>query len=203
MAIEKRRQYNSYDEYVAHQVEKTASPRLRIRLKSRFEGKVKKFLARFSPLKEDGLIKDGNRALCLGARMGEEVVALNELGLEAIGVDLVPNPPLVVKGDFNDLDFDEESFDVIYTNSFDHAWAKDDFFESTHRVLKQGGIFVFDVFPVEENFARCEVIFVEKADDVAKDLNDSGKFKLLKKDAKLPHLQRGRHREVQLVFERT
>jgi len=202
MAIEKRRQYDNYEEYVAHQVGKTASPRLRRRLKSRFEGRVKKFLARFNPLKDDGLLKDGGKALCLGARMGEEVVALKQLGLDAIGVDLVPNPPLVVEGDFNNLAFDEDSFDMIYTNSFDHAWAKDEFFNSTHRVLKQGGIFVIDVFPGEENFARCEVIFVEKADDVAKDLTDSGKFKLLNKDAKLPHLQRGKHREVQLVFER-
>ena len=203
MAIEKRRDYKDYDDYVKHQCEKTASASLRKRLQNKFNGKVQKFVARFNHLKDDSVIQEGQKVLCLGSRMGEEVAALQNMGLDAVGIDLVPNSPLVIEGDFNSLgeQFDDDSFDAIYTNSFDHAWAADDFFKGVEKVLKKDGIFVIDVFPGEANFARCEVMFIAKALDVENMLCDKYGFELLSKSNKLPKLQR-RHAEVQLVFKK-
>ena len=60
--------------------------------------------------------------LCLGARTGQEVVALKELGVEnSIGIDIVPHEPNVIKGDIHDLDFKDETFDFVYTNIIDHS----------------------------------------------------------------------------------
>ena len=204
MTIEKRREYKDYEEYVSHQLDKTLTPKLRNTWLRKFDGKVKKFIARFRHLEEHGIIKDGIKALCLGARMGEEVVAFKKLGADAIGIDLAPNLPLVLKGDFNNLEFDNDSFDLVYTNSFDHAWDTEKIFDGIHRVLKPGGLFVMDVFPGEGNYARCEVIFIESDKDIEKKLcEDRKQFELVKDVSrqKLPNLQR-RHKEVQLVFRK-
>ena len=58
---------------------------------------------------------------CVGARTGQEVCALRESGIEAIGIDLVAFPPYTVEGDIHDLGFSEGEFDLVFTHSFDHA----------------------------------------------------------------------------------
>jgi len=202
MVIEKRRVYKNYEEYTAHQLSKTASQSLRKRLNRKFKGKVEKFKKRFIHFKEENVLLEGNKVLCMGARMGEEVVALNDLGLDAIGIDLEPNPPFVIKADFNNLPFDSESYDVVYTNSFDHAWDASMFFGNVYNILKKDGYFIIDVFPGEENYARCEVLMIGKADDVIKIACQDDKFEFIGKTTKkIPSLQR-RHKEVQLLFKR-
>ena len=123
------------------------------------------------------------------------------MGKKAIGIDIVPNPPLVVKGDFNNLKYKDKKFDMVYTNAFDHAWDPDIFFKNVYRVLKDDGLFVIDVFPGEGNFSGYEVIFVEKAEDVKDFLVKSGKFECVGVYKKLPRLMR-KHTEVQLVLKK-
>ena len=201
MGIEKRRDY-SYEEYVERQLEKTNNKRLRQRLKNDFHGRVDRFTKRLTPAVTKYL-KDGDKILCMGARLGEEVVACNDLGLNAIGVDLAPNPPHVVEGDFNDLrkTFKKNEFDAIFTNSFDHAWDADKFFDSVRGVLKEDGIFIMDVFPGERNFHHYEVLFVAKAKDVIKAVEKTGNFEFLEVHDRLQRIIT-RHTEIQLIFKR-
>jgi SAM-dependent methyltransferase len=202
MSIEKRREYKDYDEYKAHQLEKTLTPKLRATWTRKFDKKSKVFVARFEHLKEKGILKDDQKALCLGARMGEEVAALQSMGVDAIGVDLAPAPPLVVEGDFNNLDFPEDSFDVVYSNALDHAWTAKAFFDNVSKVLKPGGYFIIDVFPGEANYGRCEVLVIFETNDVEDAIcGELGFDPVLKTSKGLPGLQR-RHKEVQCVFQK-
>src|SRR3546814_1114234 len=78
--------------------------------------------------RNDAVIQGCQKALCLGARTGQEVVALEELGLDAIGIDLVPCPPHVEAGDIHNLRFEDASFDLIFTNIVDHSIDPSKFF---------------------------------------------------------------------------
>ena len=81
----------------------------------------------------------GGKALGICARTGQEVVALNNLGLDAIGVDIAPHPPLVIEGDAHDLPFEDNEFDFVFSNSFDHSIYPAKFISEMERVLKPGG----------------------------------------------------------------
>jgi SAM-dependent methyltransferase len=202
MAIEKRKEYGSYDEYKEHQMEKTNRKGLRSKLKRRFNGKVKIFEKRFNLLRGRGHLEEGKKAICLGSRMGEEVVALNNLKMDSIGVDLVPYLPNVIEADFNDLPFEDGTFDLAYSNSFDHSFDADMFFKSVERVLKVGGLFVLDIFPGEEMQSSYEVTYIKNADDVKKSVCESGHFEFVDSFDPLPKLYRVNHSNPQLIFRR-
>jgi SAM-dependent methyltransferase len=106
------------------------------------------------------------RALCLGARMGEEVSALRDIGFDAIGIDLIPNPPLVIEGDFHDIKFEDNYFNFVYTNSIDHGFDLEKMFKEATRVLMPSGIFLVDFAP--QAFGRYESIKIESEDDVVR-----------------------------------
>jgi len=199
MSIIKKRDYNSYGDYLKHQSEKTSSNKLRGKLSKKMIRKIDAFKTRFSNLKNIGL--NNKRALCLGARLGEEVVALIQLGFDAIGIDLVPFPPHVIKGDFNNLPYIKE-FDIVYSNSFDHTWDYKMFFENVNKVLKLNGLFVLDFFSSQQMFGRYEVMFIENYKDIIDECSKYG-FKLRKTEDIKPRLYRGKHKEVQFIFEKT
>src|SRR3546814_7132925 len=90
--------------------------------------------------RNDAVIQGCQKALCLGARTGQEVVALEELGLDAIGIDLVPCPPHVEAGDIHNLRFEDASFDLIFTNIVDHSIDPSKFFSEIERVCAPGGV---------------------------------------------------------------
>jgi ubiquinone/menaquinone biosynthesis C-methylase UbiE len=71
--------------------------------------------------------------------VGEEVSVLKELGIDAIGIDLVDNPPLVIKGDCHNLAFEDKSYDFIFSNIFDHVLYPEKFISEIERVIKPGG----------------------------------------------------------------
>lgn len=97
----------------------------------------------FERLKEKGFLFNGSKALCVGARVGQEVAALKRVGVnDSVGIDLVPYPPLVVKGDFHQQPFDDETFDFEFSNVFDHALYPWKFVGEIERTLKPGGICV-------------------------------------------------------------
>ena len=144
----KKRVYKNYDEYVSHQKEKTEDPARRMRLQKAFDMRKNYFLMRFSGIGRlvNGVFSNRDKSIiCLGARMGEEVVAFKEMGFEhTIGVDLVPNPPHVVEADFHNLQYDDESVDIFYTNALDHSWNPTEMFVEVCRCLKPGGYFFAD-----------------------------------------------------------
>ncbi len=88
--------------------------------------------------------------LCLGARNGGEVMAFRKLGfLNTIGVDLYPiqnvciKEQVVFKGDFHNLDFESNSFNILFSNSIDHIYDPELFLKECDRVLKIGGFCIF------------------------------------------------------------
>ena len=201
MAIEKRKQYSSYDEYKSHQSEKTTRI---VKEKSRREylSRKKKLSDRLKTLVDGNFISKGQKVLCLGARTGEEVEVFREFGTDAIGVDLVPCPPLVVEGDFHNLPFESKSFDVLYTNCFDHVFDVDKFIESMMKVLKDGGIIVLDVYLKDALFKSLEVMYVDSSEDIENKFCKDFKFTLLHKDENAPKLYRKKHICIQYIFRK-
>ncbi|KAJ6801634.1 uncharacterized protein M6B38_403820 [Iris pallida] len=142
-----RRSYSSYDDYIKHQLNKTLNPKLRHLWATRdWDRKVRVFSSFFASLKSQGLLSNSSKALCVGARVGQEVVALRSLGVsDSVGMDLVPRPPLVVRGDFHSQPFGNDTFDFEFSNVFDHALYPERFVGEIERTLKPGGVCVLHV----------------------------------------------------------
>ncbi|MDP3920781.1 MAG: glycosyltransferase [Candidatus Omnitrophota bacterium] len=134
--------YPTYESYLDHQREKTSHAGRRKKWAGKIGVKRKAaFLAAFARHKD--ILSRCRNAACLGARLGQEVEVLRELGLDAIGIDLVPHEPLVIRGDFHHLPFENQSQDFVFTNSYDHALRPQQFLAEIERVLKPGGYVVF------------------------------------------------------------
>ena len=72
-----------------------------------------------------------------------KVVALKELGVkEVIGIDLEEFPPYTIKGDIHDIKYENETFDLVYTNILDHTIKPTKLAEEIYRILKENGIFI-------------------------------------------------------------
>lgn len=129
--------YSEYSKYVEHQKEKT------LRLANQgtpegFEERVKIFVNLFSEHLD--IVKNVSSALCIGARSGHEVVALQQTGVKEVkGIDLVPCPPYVEKGDMHSLPYPAYTFDFVFSNIFDHSNQPPLFIYEIERVLKVGG----------------------------------------------------------------
>ncbi|XP_042497448.1 uncharacterized protein LOC122076194 [Macadamia integrifolia] len=175
--------FNSYDMYIQHQLDKTLNPKLRQVWTTRdWERKIQVFARFFTDLKQKNLLSDDSKALCIGARVGQEVAALQRIGVsDSIGMDLVPYPPLVVTGDFHNQPFGNESFDFEFSNVFDHAVYPSKFVGEIERTLKPGGICVlhvalsrrsdkysandlYSVEPLVELFKESELVHVRPVD---------------------------------------
>ncbi|XP_071709335.1 uncharacterized protein [Rutidosis leptorrhynchoides] len=139
--------YTSYDNYIQHQLRKTNNPKLRKIWTTRdWDRKIRVFTQFFMDLKHKNLLSNSSKALCVGARVGQEVEALKRVGVwDSIGLDLVPYPPLVIQGDFHSQPFDKETFDFEFSNVFDHALYPKKFVGEIQRTLKAGGICVLHV----------------------------------------------------------
>ncbi|CAL5004385.1 unnamed protein product [Urochloa decumbens] len=175
--------YGTYEDYLRHQLNKTLDPRLRRVWATRdWHRKVSTFARLFASLQREGLLTNASRALCVGARLGQEVAALRQVGVaNAVGIDLAPAPPLVVRGDFHAQPFGDETFDFEFSNVFDHALYPDRFAAEIERTLRPGGVAVIhvavhrrgdkysanDLLDVEGLvglFRRCDVVRVSKVD---------------------------------------
>lgn len=134
------RPYTSEAEYLAHQKEKTEHPILQAKIKARWGKDLGRFAEGFTCLK--GVLPPDAQAVCLGARLGAEVQALRNLGYIAIGIDLVPCPPLVIKGDFSAIPLCNGTKHLAYCNSIDHVLHMERFVAEIGRVLKRPGWFL-------------------------------------------------------------
>jgi SAM-dependent methyltransferase len=135
----KTKNYFTYEEYVDHQKSKANhdTPLYNSLLNELWESDCEGFRLNFKPYNK--IFQKLNNALCLGARTGQEVHVLRELGLDAIGIDLVDTPPLVLEGDVHDLKFENSSYDLIFSNIFDHVLYPEKFINEIKRVLKPNG----------------------------------------------------------------
>ena len=141
----KQREYASYGQYLQHQQSKFKYLDLtdydlnyRRQLKER--------------LQKSALLKPGASVLCLGARQGTEVKAFQDLGCFAVGIDLNPGPEnkFVLTGDFHEIQFPAESVDVVFTNSFDHAFDPEKMIGEIARILKPNGLLIIEAIHGEE-----------------------------------------------------
>ncbi|CAM8947621.1 unnamed protein product [Rhodiola kirilowii] len=175
--------YDSYQTYINRQLAKTTNPKLRQIWTTRdWDRKINVFSQFFSDLKRRNLLSNHSRALCVGARVGQEVEALRRIGVnDSIGIDLVPYPPLVVRGDFHSQPFGNETFDFEFSNVFDHALYPDRFVAEIERTLKVEGVCVlhvalarradkfsandlFSLKPLVELFRRSEMVVSRSVD---------------------------------------
>lgn len=134
------RNYENYEDYINFQKKKTTDPEKRKKwLNEEWQSKIDGFKAEFS--KFGSILNSDTKALCLGARTGQEVVALKELGIEdSIGIDIVPQEPNVILGDIHNLEFEDDSFDFVYTNILDHSIDPRKMLNEAERVLKPTGL---------------------------------------------------------------
>ena len=139
------RQYENYEDYISFQKVKTANHEKRKKwLNEEWQLKIDGFKAEFQRL-PDFLTPD-KKCLCLGARVGQEVVALHEMGIkDSIGIDIVPHEPHVLQGDIHDLGFEDNTFDFIYTNIIDHSIDPQKMISEAERVLKPGGLMMLQI----------------------------------------------------------
>lgn len=142
------RDYESYEEYVAHQKSKFSEI---IKIAGGFDNRTVvryrlQFFNRFKNLNR--YLNPQAKILCCGARQGTEVEVLRELGFEnAYGIDLNPGPnnPFVRLGDFLKIDAQEGSLDLVYSNAVDHAFDLDAMFKEHSRVIKKDGYAYYDI----------------------------------------------------------
>lgn len=100
---------------------------------------------------------------------------------DSVGIDLVPYPPLVMKGDFHAQPFENRTFDFEFSNVFDHALFPWKFVGEIERTLKPGGVCVlhvaltrradkysandlYSVEPLVKLFKESELVEVSKVD---------------------------------------
>ena len=81
----------------------------------------------------------------MGARTGQEVKAFQNLNIDSIGIDIVPNEPLVIFGDIHEIPFNNNMFDIVFTNIVDHSLYPEKLVEESERVCKSGGIIIFHI----------------------------------------------------------
>ena len=142
--MEKLRKYKSNDEYIEHQLEKTLNPKTIKSHREKREYTVSKFMHTFRLF--DGF-KTADPILCIGSRYGEEVEALNNMNRHnVIGIDLEGFPPFTKKMDMHNLEFEDNTFNIIYTNSLDHSINPERAIREMVRVLnKDIGLIAIDI----------------------------------------------------------
>lgn len=136
--------HKTYSDYVRKQKEKTLNPtKVQKWLGEEWDTKLNGFLQVFERNRD--FIELSTTAVCLGSRTGQEVKALQNLGLDAVGVDLVEFPPLTIFGDIHDLKFDNQSFDLVFSNIFDHSLYPENFISEIERVCKFKGFVILNL----------------------------------------------------------
>jgi len=145
-----KKEYKNYEDYVKHQKSKLSNL---LDFDNFFDfGRMEKYDREYREtlkqrIKENEELKQGMSCLCLGARLGTEVKSFIDLGIFAVGVDLNPgkNNKYVVVGDFHNLQYSDNSVDIIFSNSIDHSLYLDDFLLEAQRVLKPDGYFLIEI----------------------------------------------------------
>ena len=138
-SIFSKNKYYNYQEYLDHQKEKTTDPeRIKKWMNEEWNIKYEGFKEVF--VRNKSFLTDKNNAICLGARTGQEVKALRDMGINAIGIDLIAFPPYTITGDIHNLEQQDSSYDFVFTNIFDHSLYPEKFCSEMERVCKSSGI---------------------------------------------------------------
>ncbi len=135
------RKYEDYTEYVEHQKSKLSI----ITWLDKYDVDYREIL--LERLKTLDLTIKGKSVLCLAARMGTEVKAFLDMGAFAVGIDLNPGEDnmWVVKGDFHDIQYPNDSVDIVFINSIDHSLKPSKLISEIKRVIKDEGRFIMEI----------------------------------------------------------
>jgi len=131
---------SSYNEYISLQKEKTTDPKKRKRWVEYHNEATTVFKMNFKYY--DHILQEHkkDKVYCLGARTGAEVEAFNDLGYYlALGTDLVPFRDIVIVDDIHNMQFEDNSVGLFYTNILDHSIYPKVFLSEIKRCLKDGG----------------------------------------------------------------
>lgn len=132
--------FENYQNYISFQKEKTLDQERRQKwLNDEWDTKVDFFNNIFKNIFKEINLKNDVKCLCIGARTGQEVYALQNLGYSAIGIDIVECKPLVEEGDMHNLKYSNSSFDFIFCNILDHSLYPEKSISEMERVLKKDG----------------------------------------------------------------
>lgn len=108
-----------------------------------WKDKVDSMSALFRDLLEAGMLSQHSKALCISAGIGQEVMALRQMGVEdAIGIEVVESPPLVVRGDAHHHPFPNNTFDLEFSAHLWDALFPSLFISEMERTLRPGGVAV-------------------------------------------------------------
>eukprot|EP01018_Ginkgo_biloba_P001147 Gb_05174 [translate_table: standard] len=169
---EPRHASQSYEQYIQVQLNKSVNPELqKLWTTKEWRRKVDVFSVLFQNLMKEGLLDSEAKVLCVGAKAGQEVLALKEIGVsDAIGIDLVPSPPLVIEGDMHRQPFEDNAFDFEFSNIFDLSVK---FASEIQRTLKSGRFVVihvdsgndmYNIHSFIDLFNNCNVHRITKED---------------------------------------
>jgi len=145
-----KREYKTYKEYIKHQKLKLQRMHL-----TDYDTRYRKALR--ARLEKINILQPGMSVLCLGARLGTEVKSFLDLGCFATGIDLNPgkNNKFVVYGDFHDIQFPDNSLDIVFTNSIDHVYSIEKVIGEIKRILKPNGLLILQAdLGLEEERSR-------------------------------------------------
>ena len=136
--------HKNYKAYIDKQLEKTLDPKRIKKLKNEeWNIKVEGFRNLFK--RNEEFLENKKNSICLGSRTGHEVFVLRELGIKSIGIDLAEFPPYTIKGDIHNLEFDDEKFDLIFTNILDHSLYLDKFISEMERICVKNGNIIINI----------------------------------------------------------
>lgn len=132
------RKYKTYEDYIQHQKSKLDKKHDIIVNHDRQYEQI--IYQRYTDVKD-------KKVLCLAARLGGEVRGFIRRGANAIGIDLNPGKdnPDVIQGDFHNIPFQDNTFDIVFCNSIDHVLYMDKFLSEARRVTKD--IFILEITP--------------------------------------------------------
>lgn len=132
-------------DYINHQKAKTTDPsKIKKWLGKEWNIKLNGFKEIFSQY--DGTFNKSGKCVGLGARTGQEITTLRELGYEdSIGVDLVAFEPYTIEADFHDLPFENNSVSLVYSNAVDHVLNPSLWSQEIDRILCKEGYILFNL----------------------------------------------------------
>ena len=171
----------NYKDYVDLQKEKTEDPERRIKWEGKLDENTDAFIPTFLQYIHDIEEFKQDEVYCLGARTGEEALALRKLGFEkAFGTDLVPFSDHVIEDDIHNMQFKDNSVGLFYTNIFDHSIDPRKFLSEIFRCLKPGGLAFFQL-QIGSQLDKYGVLFIDNPKDFESLSTEAG-FKIFKSE---------------------
>ncbi|KMS98237.1 hypothetical protein BVRB_4g094380 [Beta vulgaris subsp. vulgaris] len=92
------------------------------------------------PTHKFSILSNTSKSLCLLAGAGQEVMALQQIGVSDVtAIDLVDSPPLVSRADPYNLPFFDDAFDFAFSAQFDIVLFPSRFVAEMERTVRIGG----------------------------------------------------------------